>query len=117
MDIHATATDDSTATLQRLRTLESLYEQGYHNDVVDRTIYKLLEHQVQQDEAQLAELADSLSKFEQRFGMISAAFYEKYQAGQASDDADHFEWQVLYKMHQRLSQAVDLLKSQLSPAL
>ncbi|MBV7329318.1 hypothetical protein KFU94_13920 [Chloroflexi bacterium TSY] len=116
MERQPTTNYGNQATLQRLRTLETLYEQGYHDDVVDLTIYKLLEHQVQKDEAQLADLADDLAEFEQRFGLSSAAFYERYQSGQMEDDDDFFEWQILYKMYQRLNNAVDLLRSQLAPA-
>ena len=34
-------------TLGRLRVLERLYAQGYTDDVVDLTVRKLVEHQVQ----------------------------------------------------------------------
>jgi len=42
---------NGTVTLQRLRALEHLYEQGYQDQVVDLTVHKLLEHQVQKEEA------------------------------------------------------------------
>lgn len=50
----------------------------------------------------LAELTNELSAYEERFAMSSAHFFEKYQAGEMGDDADVFEWQVLYQMHQHL---------------
>lgn len=93
---------NGVATLQRLRALEHLYEQGYQDQVVDLTVHKLLERQVQKEEAQLAALAEELTTYEQRFALSSVHFFEKYQAGEMGDDADVFEWQVLYKMHQRL---------------
>jgi hypothetical protein len=104
------------ATLQRLRALTQLYEQGYQDQVVDLTVHKLLEQQVQKEEAQLAELADELASYEARFGMSSEHFFTKYTAGEMGDDADLFEWQVFYKMHQRLANELQFLKAQLVPA-
>jgi hypothetical protein len=101
------------ATLQRLRALEHLYEQGYQDQVVDLTVHKLLEQQVQKEEGQLAALTSELAIYEERFAMPSAHFFEKYQAGEMGDDADVFEWQVLYKMHQRLQNEIKFLRSQL----
>jgi hypothetical protein len=103
----------ATATLGRLRVLERLYAQGYTDEVVDLTVRKLVEHQVQKDEAQLAALREDLAHFEQRYGMTSADFFARYQAGQMGDDADVFEWNALYKMHTRLADAVKSLRGQL----
>ena len=100
-------------TLGRLRVLERLYAQGYTDEVVDLTVRKLVEHQIQKDEAQLADLNGDLARFEQRYGMNSADFYARYQAGQMGDDADVFEWNALYKMHSRLANAVKSLRGQL----
>ena len=100
-------------TLGRLRVLERLYAQGYTDEVVDLTVRKLLEHQVQKDEAQLAGLREDLARFEQRYAITSADFFARYQAGQMGDDADVFEWNVLYRLHARLADAAKSLRSQL----
>ena len=100
-------------TLGRLRVLERLYAQGYTDEVVDLTVRKLLEHQVQKDETQLAGLREDQARFEQRYAMTSTDFFARYQAGQMGDDADVFEWNSLYKMHARLADAVKSLRSQL----
>jgi len=99
-------------TLGRLRALERLYVQGYADEVVDLTLRKLLEHQIQKDEAQLADLRGDLTRFEHRFAMSSADFFARYQAGQMGDDSDVFEWNALYKMQVRLADAVEVLRSQ-----
>jgi hypothetical protein len=39
------------STLERLRVLEQLYAQGYRDEVIDLTIRKLLERQIQKMEA------------------------------------------------------------------
>ena len=49
-------------TLGRLRALERLYAHGYADEVVDLTVRKLLEHQVQKDEAQMAALRADLTR-------------------------------------------------------
>ena len=103
----------ATATLGRLRVLERLYAQGYTDEVVDLTVRKLVEHQVQKDQAQLAALREDLTRFEQRHGMTSADFFARYQAGQMGDDADVFEWNALYKMYTRLADAAESLRGQL----
>lgn len=103
----------SSATLRRLRTLERLYEQGYQNAVVDLTMRKLLERQVQEDSEQLDELRAELAGFEAQFGISSAEFYAKYQAGDMGDSADVFEWQALYQMADRLATDVELLSREI----
>jgi hypothetical protein len=45
--------------------------------------------------------------------MTSADFFARYQAGQAGDDMDAFEWNVTYKMYSHLAEAVDALRLQL----
>jgi len=103
----------ASPTIGRLQALEQLYTQGYQDNVIDLTLRKLLERQVQQDEAQLANLRSDLQRFEQRYGMTSSDFYARYQAGQTGDDLDAFEWNVTYKMYTRLTTSVEVLNSQL----
>lgn len=98
-------------TLGRLRVLERIYAQGYTDEVVDLTVRKLLEYQLQKDEAQLAELRENLARFEQSYNMKSEDFFARYQAGQMGDDAEIFEWNTLYKMHTRLADPVKTLRS------
>ncbi|MFZ1708165.1 MAG: hypothetical protein WA089_03860 [Anaerolineae bacterium] len=97
-------------TLQYLRTLQNLYEQGYQDEVIDLTVRKLLERQIQRDEAQLHELEAELANYEQQFGMSSPEFAVRYQSGEAGDSLDVFEWNVIYKMHVRLASALRLMK-------
>ena len=61
------------------------------------------------EKAQLAELAGELANYEARFGMSSDHLFVKYRAGEMGDNADVFEWQILYKMHQRLQHEIDVL--------
>ncbi|MCX6043585.1 MAG: hypothetical protein NT075_00620 [Chloroflexi bacterium] len=110
LTIQSDETGIGVSTLQGLRALQRLYEQGYQDDVVDLTVHKLLEHQVQKDQTQLIELANQLAVYEERFGLASEQFYEKYKAGQQGDDEDSFEWQVLYQMYTRLRHELETLQ-------
>ena len=103
----------ASPTIGRLQALEQLYTQGYQDSVVDLTLRKLLERQVQQDEAQLVDLRRDLLHFEERYGISSSDFYARYQAGQAGDDLDAFEWNVAFKMYSRLAKAIETLRGQL----
>ena len=103
----------TSATIERLQVLEQLYAHGYQDEVIDLTLRKLLEHQVQKDETQLATLRADLRRFEQQYGMTSADFLAKYQAGQMGDHMDVFEWNVFYKMYVRLAEAVDVMRAHL----
>ncbi len=103
----------AATTMKRLQVLERLHAQGYQDEVVDLTLHKLMDHQVQKDEAQLAELRAALWDFERRYGMTSVDFFARFQAGQMGDDVDVFEWNVLYKMYTRLAEAINTLRTQL----
>lgn len=88
-----------------------------NDGMTDSTQRKLVERQVLQDEAELADLRRELLHFEQRYGMSSSDFYARYQAGQAGDDLDAFEWNTNYKMYSRLAETVEMLRGQLSEPL
>ena len=104
--------DSPPKTLQRLRSLEQLYEQGYQDEIIDRAVYKLFEHKIRQDEVQLAELAVDLDGYEKQFGISSQQFAAKYAIGEWGDDSEGFEWNVLYKMYMRLHYEITTLKAQ-----
>lgn len=103
----------AVTTLGRLRALERIYSQGHTDEIIDLTVRKLLEYQLQKDETQLAELRENLARFERNYGMKSEDFFARYQAGEMGDDAEVFEWNVLYKMYTRLADVVETLRNQL----
>ncbi len=50
----------------------------------------------------LAELVEALQEFEQEYGLDSADFYQKFQAGQLDDELQHcMEWAALYDAYLR----------------
>lgn len=85
-------------TAERLRALAELYQQGRTSDLMDRTLEKLLHHEVEQCQIQLSQLQTDLAEFEQRYNLSSAEFYRQFQAGETGDDMDFVEWASLVQM-------------------
>ncbi len=45
---------------------------------------------------ELLELAERLREYEQRYGMSSPDFYERYQRGEMGDEREIMRWAMLY---------------------
>jgi hypothetical protein len=45
---------------------------------------------------ELLELAERLREYEQRYGMSSSDFYERYQRGEMGDEREIMRWAILY---------------------
>lgn len=96
-------------TAQRLATLAQLYQHGQASELMDRTLDKLLAHEAGETRAQLAVLVAGLATFEQHYGMGSAEFARRYEAGQTDDRMDFVEWASLVRMHDNLQQRLQVL--------
>ena len=86
------------ATLQKIRSLEQIYIKGYEDSFLDNALQKIISHQLSRDQADLQVLQQDLAELERKYRISSEAFYERFQAGQMSDEADFMEWNALYKM-------------------
>ena len=98
------------STLAKLRTLEKLCEAGYADEVLDRSLAKLLAHQQTQLQMHLQALEKDRQEFETRYGMSSADFLARYRTGALGDSADVMEWHALSCMHAQLRQHLTLLQ-------
>jgi hypothetical protein len=56
---------------------------------------------------ELIELSHELYELEQRYGMSSAEFYEKYQRGELGDDEDIMHWATVYESFLMLKQSLE----------
>ena len=99
----------NTTVAQRLSQLALLYTKGQASDLMDRTLGKLLAYETDTSRAQLDQLRTDLSEFEARYGMASAEFYRRYQAGQTDDRMDFVEWASLVQMAGNLEQRLRVL--------
>ena len=88
-----------TNTLNKLQTLEAIYQKGYESDMANRVLDKLI--QLERDNARrdVAELKASLEQFESRHNLSSEDFFLKFHKGELGDEADFFEWSATYDMH------------------
>jgi len=99
----------ASVTAQRLQTLAQLYQQGQASELIERTLDKVLTYEADVCRAQLGQLQQDLAEFEQRYGLSSAEFYRRFQAGQTDDRMDYVEWASLVQMHSNLRQRLRLL--------
>ena len=96
-------------TLDKLRSLEELYHQGYGTKVIDRTVDKLLAMEAEQADKELRDWEARLAKYEQQFSMTSSEFYRRFRAGELGDEMDFVEWSVFYDMYQAMLRRLRLL--------
>ena len=96
------------ATLEKIRSLEQIYIKGYEDSFLDNALRKIISHQLVRDQADLQVLQRDLAELE----MSSEEFYERFQAGQMSDEADFMEWNALYKMATKLRNRLGILQGQ-----
>jgi hypothetical protein len=96
-------------TLDKLRSLEQLYRQGFRSEVIDRTLDKLLAAEAEQALAERRDLETRLSPYEEQFNMSSQEFYRRFRAGKLGDGMDFVEWSVFYEMYQAIRQRLNVL--------
>ena len=106
------ALSNESITAQRLSRLATLYERGQASDLMDRTLGKLLAHEADSSRVQLDQLRSDLAEFEERYGMSSEVFYQRYQTGQTDDRMDFVEWAALVQMAARLEERIQLLMAE-----
>ena len=85
---------------ERLGRLAELYEQGQASELMTRTLDKLLGYEADMARAQPGELQEDLARFEAQYGLGSAEFYRRFQAGETDDRMDYVEWASLVQMAQ-----------------
>ena len=99
----------ASTVAQRLQALAQLYQQGQASALMERTLNKLLSHEADASRAQLSQLQTDLAGFEQQYGLSSAEFYRRFQAGQTDDRMDYVEWASLVQMRDNLQKRLRLL--------
>ena len=69
---------------------------------LDQVVGKLLELTLGQHRRRLEQYDRDLRAFEARYGLDSATFYRRFEAGELGDAMDFFEWAGLYELRQDL---------------
>ncbi len=91
--------EQQTATLVKLHVLETIYQQGYQNDLVDQTLNKILDLEREQAQRDMKALQEQLSRFETHYHLTSEDFYQRFHRGELGDEGDYFEWSACYDMY------------------
>ena len=92
----------TVGTLEKLESLGRLYRLGFHSEVVDRAIDKLLVMEIERADVERRDLEARLADYEERYRMSSEEFHRRFRAGELGDEIDFVEWSVFYEMHQAI---------------
>ena len=77
---------------------------------LDRVLGKLLDVALSQHRLRLKRYEHDLHEFEQRYGMESSSFYQRFEAGELGDAMDFFEWAGLYELRQDILEKIHRLE-------
>jgi len=95
-------------TLYKLEVLKDTYSDEAELDLI---LGKLLDVALSQYRLRLERYEHDLREFEKRYGMESATFYRRFEAGELGDAMDFFEWAGLYELYLDLGKKIRRLES------
>ena len=94
-----------------VQKLDVLKEVCSDDAELDQLLGKLLDITLSQQRQLLERYGQDLSKFEERYAMDSATFYQRFEAGELGDAMDFCEWAGLYELRQELLGKIQRLES------
>ncbi|AFY83150.1 hypothetical protein [Oscillatoria acuminata] len=98
--------------LAKLKILETLYQQGKSNEVINQTLDKIINQELAESRQKNQELEAEIQRFEQQYQMSSAEFYQRFHSGELGDEIDWVEWNAFYhQMWMTLQEQIKLLQS------
>ena len=97
-------------TFHKLEALKETFSDSFE---LSRVLTKLLSVVINQYQLRLERYARDLRDYEERYGMDTPAFHERFDAGELGDSADFFEWDGLYDLHRDLTKKIRRLESAL----
>lgn len=98
---------------EQLKILTLLCESGDSSEVVERSLDKIIAHELAISQQQATELAEDLQQFEAQYKMSSSYFARRFQAGELGDDVDFVEWNAFYQMWCSVQKRLKILGSEL----
>jgi hypothetical protein len=98
-------------SLDTSQKIEILKETCLDKAELDQVLGKLFDVTLSQHRRRLERYEHDLAEFENRFGMDSATFYERFDTGELGDSMDFFEWAGLYKLQVDLIEKIKRLES------
>ena len=94
-------------TLHKLEVLKDTYSNEAELDLI---LGKLLDVTLSQHRLRLERHERDLREFESRYGMESATFYRRFEAGELGDAMDFFEWAGLYELREDILEKIRRLE-------
>ena len=91
--------------------LEILKDACFNDAELNHVLAKLLDVKLSQHRRRLDRYDHDMGEFENRYGMASGRFYERFEAGEMGDATDLFEWAGLYKLRQDILEKIRRLES------
>lgn len=100
----------SMEATRELDVLRELYTAGLQDNFLDSALRKIIESLIARSEMELQRVRGELERLEQQYGMRPDEFWQQYQAGKMPDTADFMEWNAFYKMRQRITSRLNILR-------
>ena len=99
-------------TLEKVKRLEKYIasDVSASDPVLDITIEKLLRRETARISDIQQRLMKQLEEFEDRYGMKTAEFHERYDKGHLGDEMDYVEWSATIDMLANIQKSLDLLQ-------
>ena len=97
--------------MDALHKLE-VFKDACSNDAeLDQVLGKLLDIILGRHRRRLERYEHDLGDFENRYGMDSATFYDRFEAGELGDAMDFFEWAGLCELRHDILKKIQRLES------
>ena len=96
-------------SVRNVLVLSQLIQSGQASELMDRTLDKLVQSEIDTSRSKLWEFRHDLAEFEERYGLPSAEFYHRFQKGLTDDGMDYIEWASLFRMKENLRKRLKIL--------
>jgi len=98
-------------TFQKAELLANYLKQNQResDQVIDNVLNKLFDRERQALQRQSRELQNELADFEQRYGLPSVDFFEKFSSGKMGDALDFVDWAAAWQVYQTTRNALEIL--------
>ena len=103
-------TDTVMDTVHKLEVLKDSFS---NNLELGHVLTKLLSVVINQYQLRLERYARDLKDYEEKYGMDTPSFHERFDAGKLGDSLDFFEWDGLYDLHRDLTEKIRRIESTL----
>ncbi len=102
----------NTKYTKGVRWLAELYKNRQVDSVTAQTLNKLVDLELSRLQMTLDDIERVLANYEKQYGMTSAEFLKKYEAGKTDDRMDYVEWASLTKMAKNFRKTLSAISSE-----